>query len=475
MVTGGPDSLLLQSALAPLELDDHGGCTARATVTEGQVAQVALTYAQAGSLTVRRLEADDLGGRLKETVDFWTHWAARCTYQGPYRDAVVRSALVLKGLIYDDTGALAAAPTTSLPEEIGGQRNWDYRYSWLRDSSAMLAALGGIGYLDEAQRFGEWLLRTTAGRAEDLQIMYGLGGERLLHEVELSHLDGYRDSSPVHVGNGAWNQFQLDTYGELLAATLMIFQLRGTPPVGRAAGFLRDVVELNIARWQEMDEGIWEIRDARRHYVFSKLMAWLAVDCGVRIMDLTPELAQVPGLRERWEAARGEIRTALETRGVDADTGAFLQAFDHSAMDASSLQVGLRGFLPSDDPRILATIDRIEAEITRKGHVYRYLSEDGLVGSEGSFVFCTLWMASAQARAGRTEAGEAYLNRILECANDLGLLAEEIDPDTGEQLGNFPQGFSHLGVIGAALNLAYAQPGGDAPWLKRWQALNDEG
>ncbi|WP_405922381.1 glycoside hydrolase family 15 protein [Streptomyces sp. NBC_00122] len=468
VVTGGPDSLLLQSGLAPLIVDNLGNCTARGTLAEGQVAYVALSYAQAGALTVERLSPVELNGRLAETVGFWSNWAARCTYQGPHRDAVVRSALVLKGLIYDETGALAAAPTTSLPEEIGGERNWDYRYTWLRDSAAMLGSLGALGYLEEADRFGEWLLRTTAGRAEDLQIMYGLGGERLLHEVDLDHLEGYRASRPVRVGNGAWDQFQLDTYGELMEATLLVLKLRGQQTVAPRGGrFLRDVVELNIKRWEEADEGIWEIRGGRRHFVFSKLMAWAAVDCGIRLLDISPELAQEPGLRERWEEARQEIRTALETRGVDAKTGAFLQAFDHDELDASSLQVSLRGFLPGNDPRILATIERTEAELTRNGHVYRYLGADGLSGEEGSFVFCTLWLASALARAGRTEAAEKYLAGVLDCANDLGLLAEEIDPDTGELLGNFPQGFSHLGVIAAALNLAYAQAGADAPWPPR--------
>jgi GH15 family glucan-1,4-alpha-glucosidase len=468
VATGGPDCLLLQSALAPLRIVGTGCCTARASVAEGQVAHVALTYAQAGALTVQRLSQAELSGRLQETVAFWTHWAARCTYQGPHRDAVVRSALVLKGLIYDETGALAAAPTTSLPEEIGGERNWDYRYTWLRDSAWMLAALGGIGYVEEAQRFGDWLLRTTAGRAEDLQIMYGIGGERLLHEVDLAHLEGYRGSRPVRVGNGAWDQFQLDTYGELLAATFLILKLRGaqrfTP---QGASFLRDVVELNIQHWQEPDEGIWETRGGRRHFVFSKLMAWLAVDCGIRILDMVPELGQDPGLRKRWEQAREEMRTALETRGVDQKTGAFLQAFEHDELDASALQVGLWEFLPPDDPRILATIDRIEAELTRNGHVFRYLGPDGLSGKEGSFVSCTLWLAGALARAGRTQDAERYLARVLDCANDLGLLGEEIDPDTGEQLGNFPQGFSHVAVIATAMNLAYAQPGAAAPWTFR--------
>ncbi|WP_214317864.1 glycoside hydrolase family 15 protein [Nonomuraea sediminis] len=272
------------------------------------------------------------------------------------------------------------------------------------------------------------------------------------------HLEGYRGSRPVRIGNGAWNQFQLDIYGELLAAAWFVMQQHGWRP--RAKGrfaFIRDVVELNIQRWREPDEGIWEVRGGRRDFVFSKLMAWLCGDCGLRILDLVPDSAADTGLRARWEQARAEIRTSLESRGVDPETGAFLQAYEHDALDASALQVGLRGFLPFDDPRVLATIDRVEAELARNGHVHRYLSDDGLAGDEGSFVFCTLWLVSALARAGRVEAAEAYLARVLDCASDLGLLAEEIDPDTGEQLGNFPQGFSHLGVIAAVLNLEFAR------------------
>ncbi|MFI6600543.1 glycoside hydrolase family 15 protein [Nonomuraea sp. NPDC050536] len=458
VASGGPETLLLQSGLGPLRHSGIGGCTARTSVAADEERYVALTDSRAGALAVRRLSDVELRGRLEETVEFWSRWASRCTYQGPYREMVVRSALVLKGLIYDRSGAVAAAATASLPEEIGGERNWDYRYAWLRDSSAMMAVLAGIGYVEEAGQFADWLLRTTAGRADDLQIMYGLGGERLLHEVHLDHLEGYRHSRPVRIGNGAWNQFQLDIYGELLAATWFVVRQRNWRPRGPGRfAFIRDVVELNIQRWQELDEGIWEIRGGRREFVFSKLMAWLCVDRGLRLLEVIPELAADTELRGRWEQARSDIRTSLETRGVDPRTGSFLQAYDHDALDASALQIGLRGFLPFDDPRILATIDRIEAELTRNGHVYRYLGDDGLLGSEGSFVFCTLWLVSALACAGRIEAAEAHLARVLDCANDLGLLAEEIDPDTGEQLGNFPQGFSHLGVIAAVLNLGFAQ------------------
>jgi GH15 family glucan-1,4-alpha-glucosidase len=460
VVIGGADSLLLHSDLRPLERTGPGSCRARATLAAGQEAWVALTYAPAGKLQVQRHTQADKRARLDQTVEFWQDWSGRCSYQGPYRDAVVRSALVLKGLTNAPTGAVVAAPTTSLPEEVGGERNWDYRFSWLRDSVAMLSALAGLGHLQEAQEFAAWMLRTAAGRAEDLQIMYGIGGERLLNEFQLEHLEGYCGSRPVRVGNGAWNQFQLDTYGELLEAVLLhVLLLRGqtSAPLGQPFGtFLRDVVETAIRRWQDADEGIWEVRGGRQHFVFSKLMAWVAVDRGLRLLRTTLEKADL----ERWTAVRDEIRARIESEGVDPESGAFVQAFGSRSLDASTLQLGLRGFLPFEDPRIQATTERIDRELTRNGHVYRYLDRrDGLAGGEGSFVFCTLWLVSSLALGGEIERAQARLDQVLACANDLGLLAEEIDPDTGVQLGNFPQGFSHLGVISAALNLQRAQAG----------------
>lgn len=449
---GGADALLLQSDLLPLLPHADGTCTARATVARGEERYVALTHSEAGRLQVRRLPAPELRSRLQETIGVWERWTARCTYRGPYREAVVRSALVLKGLVYDRTGAIAAAATTSLPEAPGGERNWDYRYCWLRDSAAMLATLGSIGYTDEARRFGEWLLRTTAGRAEELQIMYGIGGERLLPEFRLEHLRGHRDSRPVRIGNGAWNQFQLDVYGEIVAASGYLAERHG-PPGPRGLAFLREVVELAARRWEEPDEGIWEVRGGRRHFVFSKLMAWSALDCGIRLLERYGEGVTDARDHERWARVRDAIRARIESRGVDPRTGAFMQAFDSPALDAATLQLGLRGFLPFDDPRMRATVDRIDAELTRGGHCYRYRTDDGLPGDEGTFVFCTLWLVNALARAGRTAEAEERLALVLGCANDLGLLAEEIDPGTGDQLGNFPQGFSHLGVITAALTL----------------------
>ncbi|MFD8986241.1 glycoside hydrolase family 15 protein, partial [Streptomyces sp. NPDC059564] len=350
-----------------------------------------------------------------------------------------------------------AAPTTSLPEEIGGERNWDYRYTWLRDATAMLAALSGTGYQEEARHFADWLVSVTAGSAKGLQVMYGIGGESALDEVRLDHLEGYRGSRPVRVGNGAWDQFQLDVYGELLAALNFTMQLRGDDVRPERVMFVHDVVELAIARWREPDEGIWEFRSGRRHFVFSKLMAWLALESAIHMLDRHPHLAAGPELRERWVCVRDEIRAEIEQRGVDAETGAFMQAFDSAALDASALQLILRGFVPPDDPKAAATIDRIAADLTRDGHVYRYRGADGLTGEEGSFLFCTLWLASSLAVVGRVEEAESRLELVLGCASDLGLLAEEYDPVTRSQLGNFPQGFSHLGVIATALVIEVAR------------------
>ncbi|MFF0215954.1 glycoside hydrolase family 15 protein [Streptomyces vinaceus] len=460
--SGGAEALVLRSGLgrleparapAPGDADGGGGCpghVSRAVVTAGSESVVTLVRTGAGAPVPEPLSLRELDERLTETVTYWREWAGRCTYRGPYREAVVRSLLVLKGLIYAETGAIVAAPTTSLPEEIGGERNWDYRYTWLRDAAAMLAALAGSGYPDEARHFCDWLIGATSGAAKELRVLYGIAGERELDEVCLDHLEGYRGSRPVRVGNGAWEQFQLDVYGELLAALDLAMHLRGDDYRPERAVFVHDVVELAVARWREADEGIWEVRSGRRHYVFSKLMAWIGLDSAIRILDRRPDQVRGPELRRRWARERDEIRAEIERRGVDPATGAFVQTFDSVAPDATALQAILRGFVAPDDPRAAATVDLIDAELTRDGHVYRYHGGDGLKGGEGSFVLCTLWLASALAYLGRTEEAEQRLGLVLGCANDLGLLAEEYDPLTRSQLGNFPQGFSHLGVIATA-------------------------
>ncbi|WP_373047572.1 glycoside hydrolase family 15 protein [Vulgatibacter sp.] len=397
---------------------------------------------------------------MESTHAFWNRWADRCKYRGRYAEAVQRSALVLKGLTNSTTGAFAAAPTTSLPECIGGERNWDYRYTWLRDSVAVLAVLLSLGYRHEAVEYGRFLVRTAAGEPRDLQIMYGLGGERLLHEIDLEHLEGYRSSRPVRIGNGAWQQLQLDAYGEVLAAAWLFYRehLPGglSRPSVEGKRFLRSVLDQIAAKWCEPDEGMWEVRSARQHFVFSKLMCWVGLDRGIRLFDA---LGDAQPQRARWAAVRDEIRAAIESRGTNPETGAFAQAFGSRHYDASSLHVLLRGFLPAGDPRVQATIRAIEEHLTENGHVYRYHGEDGLHGKEGAFTYCTLWLATAHALSGRIDRAEALFEQVLASANDLGLLSEEIDPASGALLGNFPQAFSHVGVIETAFAIEGARAG----------------
>ena len=468
---GGKDSLRLQSDLGDLKPDDQGGCRSEIKLRKGDRKEVAVVWEQPHLADPRRLDAVDLRFRVERTVDFWARWASRCEYQGPYRDVVVRSMLALKGLQNDETGAVIAAATTSLPEEIGGVRNWDYRFSWLRDSAALLGSLGLSGYLDEARAFAQYLMRTTAGRVDELQILYGIGGERLLHEVELKELDGWRGSRPVHLGNGAFDQFQMDTYGELTLVTRMLAD-RLLPTAPKATipfrtywlKFILAIADTAARRWQEPDDGVWESRGGRQHFTFSKLMAWEALDDTIALCREHPELQPAGSDWKadiaRWTIARDEIRKAIETKGVDPATGAFTQYFGSTTLDATALQVVLRGFLPPTDPRVRATIEQIDKNLSENGHVYRYLDrQDGLPGGEGTFAFCTLWLAKSFAVIGDVDRARARLEMVLGCTNDLGLLAEEIDPKTGEMLGNFPQAFSHVGLIAVIQALKEAGAG----------------
>ncbi|HEV3498467.1 MAG TPA: glycoside hydrolase family 15 protein [Actinomycetes bacterium] len=396
-----------------------------------------------------RLSREEVSARIQRTVGFWQDWSARCTYQGPYREQVLRSALVLKGLTNAPTGAIVAAPSTSLPEEVGGVRNWDYRYSWLRDAAMNLYALFTLGYTDEAHAFMGWLERTTAGRAEDLQLMYGVGGERLLPEITLDTLDGYRGSRPVRVGNAAVGQFQLDVYGYLLDTAWLYHRHGGriTPTFWR---LLAGAVEVVARRWTEPDDGIWEVRDGPRHFVASKVMAWVAVDRAIRLA----RARSLPADLHRWTALRRTIRRRVEQVGVDPASGAFTQAFGSQTLDAANLLLPLVRFLPPEDPRIRATVERTARELAPHGLVHRYLgADDGLPGGEASFVICSFWLVDNLALAGHTEQARTLFERLLGHANDLGLLAEEIDPASGQLLGNFPQAFSHVGLISAAINL----------------------
>lgn len=457
LATGGAEALLLQSQMGPLELDDSGGADAIDTVAAGETKVASITWSVPAELDTGRLDPGLALEWLDSTVRFWRTWSEHNAYEGPYREAVERSALAIKGLMDDRTGAVIAAATTSLPEVIGGGRNWDYRYTWIRDSTTMLSSLVSLGYRYEARRFAEWIRNTTAGRADELQIMYGIGGERVLTETELGHLSGNQGSVPVRIGNGAWDQIQLDTYGWLASAAAFMFN--HVREIGEVLDphfvrFQKDIVELAISHFDDIDEGIWEVRGGRQHFLFSKLLMWLAVDTCSALIVAAEGPDAVP---DHWAPAAAEMRRRIETEGIDPATGVFTQAFGSTALDASALQVPLVGFLPATDPRVLATIDAIDEGLGVNGHIYRYLADDGLEGEEGAFIFCTLWLVSALARSGQVERAKERFELVLSQRNDLGLLAEEIDPRTGEQLGNFPQAFSHVGIISAALAIAEAE------------------
>ena len=451
VVYGGADGLVLQSDISMIQVEI---CRARAEVdlSAGDEGFFALTYSLPHELHAELVDRARADACVDATAQYWRDWSATCKYEGPYREEVLRSALVLKALTYAPTGAIVAAPTTSLPEELGGRRNWDYRYSWLRDAALNLYALFALGHTEEANAFMAWIERTTAGRAQDLQIMYGIGGERLLPEVELDTLDGFRGSRPVRIGNGAVKQFQLDVYGYLLD-TAWLYHRAGGDISPSFWSFLEGVVKVVAERWRLPDEGIWEVRAEPRHFVSSKILAWVAVDRAIRLAQARTLPAEIDG----WQSLRAEIRQCIEAEGVDRRTGALVQAFGSDTLDASNLLASLVGFLPADDARIRATIRRTADELATNGFVYRYRDyNDGIAGTEATFVICSFWLVDNLARSGETRPARELFERLLGCSNDVGLLSEEIDTGTGELLGNFPQAFSHVGLISSAINLAKA-------------------
>ena len=401
----------------------------------------------------------DPEGSLAATEDFWREWVAQCTYTGPYREAVVRSLITLKALTYGPTGGIVAAPTTSLPEDIGGVRNWDYRFTWLRDAAITLSSLLRTGYREEAQAWREWLLRAVAGDPENLQIMYGIAGERELGENELHWLPGYEGSTPVRIGNGAAHQLQLDVYGEVTEA------LHLGHMTGLARNDYASVLQLKLIRylekhWNEPDEGIWEVRGPRRHFVHSKVMAWVAVDRTVKLI----ESGEVDGPLDRLKDLRDEIHQDVCERGFDRERNTFTQSYGSKELDASLLLIPQMGFLPPDDKRVIGTIEAIQRELsTSDGFVLRYPTHrgdtsgddnlDGLPGDEGAFLACSFWLADDLAMIGRVEEARRLFEKLLALRNDLGLLAEEWDPRRQRQVGNFPQAFSHVPLIDTALRL----------------------
>ncbi|MFE7331110.1 glycoside hydrolase family 15 protein [Streptomyces sp. NPDC057565] len=397
----------------------------------------------------------DPEGSLEATEDFWREWVEQCTYHGPYREAVVRSLITLKALTYAPTGGIVAAPTTSLPEDIGGSRNWDYRYTWLRDAAITLSSLLRTGYREEARAWREWLLRAVAGDPENLQIMYGIAGERELGEAELDWLPGYENSGPVRVGNGAAGQLQLDVYGEVTEA-LHLAHMTGLTRNDYATGLQLKLISYLENHWDEPDEGIWEVRGPRRHFVHSKVMAWVAVDRTIKLI----ESGDTEGPLERWRELRDDIHRAVCENGYDKERNTFTQSYGSRELDASLLLIPQMGFLPPDDKRVIGTIEAIQRELsTEDGFVLRYPTKgedagvDGLEGDEGAFLACSFWLADDLAMIGRVDEARQLFERLLSLRNDLGLLAEEWDPRLQRQVGNFPQAFSHVPLIDTALRL----------------------
>jgi alpha,alpha-trehalase len=450
---GGPLTATLSSS-TPLQ-SAGGVVQGSVVIAAGSRAEFALCVADPWREPLP--EPADVAAALEATIAGWRSWAQKLIgYEGDYRTVLRRSAIVLRALNYAPTGAIVAAPTTSLPEEIGGVRNWDYRYTWVRDMSFTIGALAASGCGFEATGFFDFFANATAGSlatGQGLQIMYGIHGERFIPEQELTHLAGHRDSSPVRVGNGAWNQTQLDVYGELIdaAATIADLDIHIDPEFG---AFLADVADRAVARWQDVDEGIWEVRGGAGHFLYSKLMNWVALDRAVRLATM---LGASPARAAVWSEHRDRIRAAILEQGWSDSAGAFTQAFGRDDLDASVLMMPIVGFLPADHPRMRATIEAVASRLTDEhGFVYRYLDEDGLPGGEGTFGICTFWLAECLARAGEVERARELFDRMASCANDVHLLSEEVDPATGELLGNFPQAFTHIGLVHAALAIAEA-------------------
>lgn len=449
--TGSDKGLIIHSDVA-LDVAEHDGLYGSVSVAAGERVRLAIEFETPEGVEARigdgMASGQELDRYLESTCNWWREWVARMEPSVARDSQCVCSALVLKGLTYERTGAIIAATTTSLPEWIGGERNWDYRYSWVRDSVFAVRVLHDLGYIGEAARFHHFIQRSAAGSAEQMQIMYGVDGKRRLPESTLDWLEGYRGSAPVRIGNRAAKQTQLDIYGELLEMAWE-WHADGHKTEPEYWAFLRDVVELACKRWREPDHGIWEVRLVPRHYVHSKVMCWAAVNRGICLARDNGFDAPVA----HWCAVRDEIRTAIEQNGYDPKRRTFLQAFGEPGLDAALLLLPRVGFLPYDDPRMMSTVDLICQELDRGGLLLRYNSDDGLKGEEGLFLPCTFWLVVCLAHQGKRERACKYYARALECANDLGLFSEEYSVKHDEMLGNFPQGLTHVSQIMAQLAL----------------------
>ena len=441
----GPDSVWLRT---PVPVHGENWTTlAEFTVAEGERVPFMLTWHASHRQAPRRI---DPVKALGDTEAWWGEWASGIGYSGGWQDAVIRSLLTLKALTYAPTGGIVAAPTTSLPEWPGGVRNWDYRYCWLRDATFTLSALMLAGLGDEAKAWREWLLRAVAGQPRQMQILYGVAGERRITEQELEWLSGYQGSRPVRVGNAAVNQFQLDVYGEIMD-TLHLGRHIGLESDETAWDFQRALLEFLESNWREPDEGIWEIRGPRRHFTHSKVMAWVALDRAIKAVELLGHDGPV----DRWRGIRRELHDEVCREGYDSERDSFVQYYGAHHLDASLLLIPLVGFLPASDPRVKGTVAAIQRELTVDGLVHRYPPEesqpvDGLPPGEGTFLACTFWLADNLALMGRRDEALTIFERLLTLRNDVGLLAEEFDPASGRQLGNFPQAFSHVALVNTA-------------------------
>jgi GH15 family glucan-1,4-alpha-glucosidase len=447
----GPDALFMQSD-APLR-GEKFRTLGDFSVGAGEELAFVLTWYPSSE---RPPDPRDARALLAEAQSWWREWTSACRYDGAWKQDVLDSLAVLKGLTYASTGGILAAPTTSLPEQLGGQRNWDYRFCWVRDATYTLMALMEAGYVDEARAWRDWLLRAVAGNPEALQIMYGPAGERRLTEYEIDWLPGYEGSKPVRIGNAAASQFQLDVYGELMDALhqTRLHELEPAPYAWSVQKVLLDFLE---GAWREPDEGIWEPRGGRRHFVHSKVMAWVAFDRAVAAV----ERFGLGGRADRWRATREEIRAEVLRRGFDAERGTFVQAYGSRELDAALLRLPLVGFLPARDRRVMGTVDAIRRELCDDGFVLRYRTReslDGLPEGEGAFLACTFWLVDCLALQGRRDQAVELFERLLSVRNDVGLLAEEYDLRAGRQVGNFPQAFSHVGLVNSAANLSRGLP-----------------
>jgi GH15 family glucan-1,4-alpha-glucosidase len=446
----GPDALLLRTPVNLVGRDET--TVAEFTVHAGETIPCTLSWYRSHQ---SEPAAYDVKAALKETVDHWQNWSRRYTAKGEWRDAEIRSLLTLKALTYFPTGGIVAAPTTSLPEKRGGVRNWDYRFCWLRDATFTLYALLLSGYREEAQEWREWLLRAVAGAPSEVQVMYGLAGERRLPEYELPLLSGYAGSRPVRVGNAAHTQRQIDIFGEIMDAFYSA-RLHGIDSEDDALGVQRALLEFLETRWQLPDSGIWESRGAEQRNTHSAVMAWVAFDRAIK----SAERYGLTGPVERWCSIRDEIHRTVCAQGMDHERGVFVQAFGGKALDSALLRIPLVGFLPPDDKRVIATAEAVARDLTRDGFVYRYRTSeapDGLPHNEGAFLICSFWLADNFALMGREKEAREMFERLLAIRNDVGLLAEEYDPAAKCFLGNFPQAFSHVGLINTAHNLSLRQ------------------